>query len=186
MGVKTMARKESAMARRNTAQKQAEVVVVPLAGGGSVTVEKGAAEIRNGEGRVVVRYLEGRAEIEVPDGDLVLAAPRGKVQIRAGTDLELSAEGNLRQQAKGEASLVATRILATASHLVQQAERMETTAARLVERTRDVYREATGLLETRAGRARSVVEDTWALLSRRTTMVSKDDTSIDGKRVLLG
>ncbi|UQA56916.1 DUF3540 domain-containing protein [Polyangium aurulentum] len=174
------------MAKQSTAQKKAQAEILPLAGGGSVTVENGAAEIRDAEGRVVVRYLEGRAEIEVPDGDLVLAAPRGKVSIRAGSDLELSAEGELRQRAGGEVSVVATRILHTASHLAQKAERIEVTATRLVERTRDAYREATGLLETRAGRARAVVDDIWSLLSRRTTMASKDDTSIDGKRVLLG
>jgi hypothetical protein len=181
-----MVRKERAMAKQSTAHKQEPAEIIPLAGGGSVIVENGAADIRNAEGRVVVRYMEGRAEIEVPDGDLVLAAPRGKVSIRAGSDLELSAEGELRQRAGGEVSVAATRILHTASHLAQKAERIEVTATRLVERTRDAYREATGLMETHAGRARAVVDDIWSLVSRRTTMASKDETSIDGKRVLLG
>ncbi len=172
----------SAMATK----QNADIVEIPLDGGGSVSVDGGSAIIRDKRGRVVVTYTEGRAEIVAPDGDLVLSAPSGKVSIRAGTDVEIEAQGNLTEKVSGTATVLATRIVHTASHIAQQAERIEVTAARLVERTRDVYREASELMETRAGRARSVVDDVFALLSRRTTMASEEDTTIDGKRVLLG
>jgi len=173
--------------REATAKKQEpEFVELSLEGGGSVVVAGREATILDAKGRVVVRYEEGRAEIFAPQGDLVLAAPSGKVKLCAGTDIELEAQGDLKQKAGGEASLSATRISRTASHLVEQAERIEVTATRLVERTRDAYREATALMETRAGRVRSLVDDVFALISRRTTLTSKEDTSIDGKRVLLG
>jgi hypothetical protein len=173
--------------RKAIATKQrAEMVEVPLDGGGSVSVDGASATIRDPQGRIVVVYAHGRAEIVAPDGDLVFSAPSGKVRITAGTDIEIEATGNLTQRAGETASVLATRIVQTASHIAQQAERVEVTAARLVERTRDVYREATDLMETRAGRARSLVTDVYSLLSRRTTMASKEDTTIDGKRVLLG
>jgi hypothetical protein len=169
------------------AKKQlAEVIEIPLDGGGSVAVDGGTATIRDPQGRIVVTYAHGRAEIVAPDGDLVFSAPAGKVRIHAGTDVEIEAEGNVAQRAKESVSILATRIVHTASHMAQQAERFEVTATRLVERTRDVYREAADLMETRAGRARSLVSDVYSLLSRRTTMSSKEDTNIDGKRVLLG
>ena len=173
--------------RKAIAKKQrTQVVEVPLDGGGSVSVDGGSATIRDPEGRIVVLYTHGRAEIVAPDGDLVFSAPAGKVRISAGTDIELAAQGNLTQRAGETASVLATRIVQTASHIALQAERVEVTATRLVERTRDTYREATDLMETRAGRARSLISDVYALLSRRTTMASKEDTTIDGKRVLLG
>jgi hypothetical protein len=173
--------------REAIAKKQrTEIVEVPLDGGGSVLVDGGSATIRDPEGRIVIVYAHGRAEIVAPDGDLVFSAPTGKVRISAGTDIEIDAKGNLTQRAGETSSVLATRIVQTASHIAQQAERVEVTAARLVERTRDVYREATDLMETRAGRARTLVSDVYSLLSRRTTMASKEDTTIDGKRVLLG
>ncbi len=167
-------------------KQRAEVVEISLDGGGSVAVDGGSATIRDKHGRIVVTYSEGRAEIVAPDGDLVFSAPAGKVRINAGTDIEIEAQGNLTQRAGQTASVLATRIVQTASHVAQQAERIEVTAARLVERTRDVYREASDLMETRAGRARLLVSDVYSVLSRRTAMASKEDTTIDGKRVLLG
>jgi hypothetical protein len=36
------------------------------------------------------------------------------------------------------------------------------------------------------GRARTLVKDVYAVLSRRTVMTSQEDTSIDGSKILLG
>jgi hypothetical protein len=36
------------------------------------------------------------------------------------------------------------------------------------------------------GRARTLVRNTYALWSRRTVLTSSEDTSIDGRKVLLG
>ena len=76
--------------------------------------------------------------------------------------------------------------MTTASSLVQNVERFELTATRLVERTRDAFRDATELAQTRAGRARTLVKGAFALYSRRTALASTEDTSIDGSKVLLG
>jgi hypothetical protein len=63
---------------------------------------------------------------------------------------------------------------------------MEVRAERLIERAKDAYLEVDGLLQTRARRARSIIREAYQLVSERTSLVSKKETSIDGERVLLG
>ena len=186
----------------------------------------GALELRDREGRVLIRYADGAAEIHASEGDLTLAAPQGRVVLRSGVDIELDAGRDVLQRvgrklaltagttkqpqlelqpqgvqlnsprldltiqqaqvAVGKATVVARAIETHATSLSQVVERYELTADRLVEKTRDAFRDVTDLLQTRVGRARLLVKDVYAMYSRRTVMVSKQDTSIDGKRILLG
>jgi hypothetical protein len=181
---------------------------IALADGATVEVHGGAvAEVRDAGGRLLVRYENGRAEIAAPAGDLVLSAPGGRVVVQAATDVVIEAARDLTQKAghradvhaerldvkaqetrvtTGQATVVAERILTTARAVSQTVERLEVSATRLFEKTRETYREAAGLLQTRAGRVRTVVEDTFSVTANRTTLTSKEETSIDGKKVLLG
>ncbi|MFO0586871.1 MAG: DUF3540 domain-containing protein [Polyangiaceae bacterium] len=172
----------------------ADEKVLPLTDGASVRVLGGAvAEVRDVEGRLLVRYENGRAEIAAPAGDLVFSAPTGRVVLQAGTDVVIDASRDLTQSAGRKSSLEAPqisaageRILTTAKVLTQSVERLEVSATRLFEKTRETYREARGLVQTRAGRVRAVIEDAFSVTSNRTTLTSKEETSIDGKKVLLG
>ncbi len=157
----------------------------PLKRGGSVAISDGHALLRDAAGNIVIRFDGETAEVTAP-GELVLAAPAGGVHIRSRDDVTIEAGRDLRQQARGELELVAGRIAATAQVLVQQVERAELSAVTLVERTRDAFRETRELLETRAGRLRTLVERGFHLTSQRTTMLSEEETSIDGKKILLG
>ncbi|MBK8256855.1 MAG: DUF3540 domain-containing protein [Polyangiaceae bacterium] len=178
-----------------------------LSDGASVRVDEHAAEIRDNEGRLLVRYKNGEATVVAASGDLKLAAPNGRVVVQAGTDIELEASGDLRQKAQhrmefearrvqvradesrltvAQAAVTAERILTTANVIAHNVERFELSATRIVEKTRETFREASGLVETRAGRVRAIVEDVYSLFARRTSLASKEDTSIDGKKVLLG
>jgi len=56
----------------------------------------------------------------------------------------------------------------------------------VIERAKDTYRHVEGLAELQANRTRTLVEDTCRTIAEKTTIVSEDDTLIDGKRVLLG
>jgi len=184
---------------------------VALPDGGAVTVREGVVEIEDAEGRVVVRYAGGSAEISAPAGDLTLAAPAGRVRVRAATEVEIGAgpeatapqlrvgvvETRLETErvevkaesshvVTGQATVVARRIATTATAIVQNVERFELTATRLVEKTRDTFRDASELAQTRVGRARMIVKDAYSLYSRRTSLTSTEDTSIDGSKVLLG
>lgn len=181
---------------------------IPLADGASVHVVAGAvAEVRDAEGRLLIRYENGRAEIAAPAGDLVLSAPSGRVVVQAGTDVEIDAARDVTHRAghamnvaskslsvdardarltATQSTVVADRIATTAKVLTQNVERLEVSATRLFEKTRETYREAKGLVQSRAGRVRTIVEDAFSLTSKRTTLNSKEETSIDGKKVLLG
>lgn len=85
-----------------------------------------------------------------------------------------------------QASLVAHHLAATATTLATRAERIEVEAHQIVERARDRFADTTDLLQTTAGRARTFVKDLYSVVTGRTTMESTEETSIDGKRVLLG
>lgn len=185
---------------------------IALADGGSVSVRESTMELRDREGRLLVRYEDGRAEIAAPAGDLTLSAPEGRVVIASGKDVSIAAgrdEGATPQirvgsattsievdrldvksadsrVSAGRATVTAETLATTATALIQRAERFELTATRLVEKTRDAFREATDLAQTRAGRARTLVKDVYSLFSRRTSMESTEDTSIDGSKILLG
>ncbi len=211
----------------NSAAKRLDLAtVVPLADGGAVRVEHGQVSILAPTGEVVVRYEGGTATI-VAQADLVLAAPRGRVRIESGQDVEITAARDVvhhaarrvdlragdtaappglrvepervalstdqleASSAKVEASLgdvnvVAGRLTTVAASITERAQRIEIAAEKLVETTRDTFREAKGLLVSRAGRVQTIVRDAFLLKTRRTTLKSSDETSVDGKKVLLG
>lgn len=207
---------------------------LPLPDGGSVRVVGDAAELRDAAGRLLIRYRDGAAEIVAPRGDLTLSAPEGRVVVRSGQDIELSAARDLvhhagrdvaisagpgrcegaspapapqlrigettteieaerievragdSRVATGQATILAQRIATTATVVTQSVERFELTATRLVEKTRDAFRDVSDLAQTRIGRARTIVSDAYSLYAKHTTFVSTEETSIDGKKILLG
>lgn len=162
------------------------VEALVLDDGTRAVVAGGGLEIRDNRGRLLVRYADGAATIEVPEGDLTLSAPGGRVAIRSAEDIVLEAAGELRQSAGRRLTLSAGAIVTSADSIVETASRVERTAERLIERARDVFRDVTELSQSRIGRVRAIIRDSYSLTSNRTTMTSKEDTSIDGKRILLG
>lgn len=88
--------------------------------------------------------------------------------------------------ATSRATVLARSIAVTAESLAQTVVKYELTAERLVEKTKDSFRDASDLAQTRAGRLRTIVKDVLSMHARRSVLVSTDETSIDGKKVLLG
>jgi len=152
--------------------------LIALPGGGSVTVDRETVAIADKAGRVVVRYREGEAEIIAPAGDLVLSAPSGSVTVRGASGVSIETNGTLTQRAE--------KIATSAVEMLQTVERLETRATRLFEHTRDTFRETANLLQTRAGRARTLVRELFSVNAGRTSLASSEETSIDGSRVLIG
>jgi hypothetical protein len=64
---------------------------IALPDGGSAELRGEALEVRDREGRLVVRYVDGAAEISAPAGDLRLSAPMGRVVIQSALDVEVEA-----------------------------------------------------------------------------------------------
>jgi len=146
--------------------------VVHTASGASATVEGDAVTVRDAAGRTVLRYdaVTGALTLEAEAGDLRVAAPHGRVVLEARDAVTLRAE----------------RLDATVREAVWSAGRWELRAVRIAERAEQVVRDVEGLLTTRAARARTIVRGAYDLVAGRTKIASREDTVVDGKRVLLG
>ena len=168
--------------------------------GASATSDGDTIIVRDPRGAIVVTYdaVSGSATIAAPEGDLRLSAA-GKVVVEAGTTLELSARAKTRIQSvelelaadfahlrTKALSVVSGAIEGSASNVALRLGRCHITAERMLERARDVYRDVEGVIETRAGRMRTLVRGATQVRSGSTSIVSEDDTFIDGSRVLLG
>lgn len=92
-----------------------------------------------------------------------------------------------RCRIEGErAEIVVQSITTKVKEAVTVAERWSVSAANAVLSTREMLQEVSGALTSKLGRFRGVVREVYSLRSGRTDLRSKEDTSIDGKRVLLG
>jgi hypothetical protein len=159
--------------RRPAKTKKIAARKVETASGASCEAQGELLVLRDKKGAVVVVFdaEKGSAEVFAPTGDLTLAAPQGKVVLRAGTAVELHAT---------------ERAEVRASEVALLAGKLDVRAQRILERAEEVYREIDGLLQVRAGRVRSLVKDVFQVLAKRARVVAEEDASLDGKRVLLG
>lgn len=148
-------------------------------------VAQRAVELRDREGRLLFRYAsDGSLTVAAPSGDLVLEAPSGAVRVVARESILLDAPTAIVRAER--ARLVATSVETVVGEALHVADRIEIRATRLVTRAVDVLRDATGLVQERAGRMRLLVADLLRVESGTTTMLSERETSIDGSRVHLG
>lgn len=151
----------------------------PTIRAGDVTASADGMElvVRNADGATILRYDAGHRTLsfEAP-GDLELAAPAGTVRIR-GRRVEVDAV-DLAHRAE--------RVTTEASRIASSADRVEVWANRIEQRAKEAWIEVEERLTTRAGRVRTVVRHTLQILAERTSLRSRQDTAIDGKRVLLG
>lgn len=84
-----------------------------------------------------------------------------------------------------ELNLVARTVRTVASRVKREVETLETQAERIVERTRESYRETEGLAQTRAGRLRMVAETSFSALAKKTLLKAREDVKIKGERIYL-
>ena len=169
-----------------------------LADGASARVNGDTLELRDATGALLLRYAAGTLVLEA-QADLELVAA-GSVRLRGGDRSELCVEpGAVRVNTTNvevnatntrlssvETTLETDRATTVATKITQRADHIHREASRLVDKSHDMMIEVTELLHTRAGRVRQLVQDVYSLYSRRNVQISSDDTSIDGKRILLG
>lgn len=150
----------------------ARAATVRAPSGATAAVEGDAIVLRDAAGHALLSYdaATARLTLEAPTGDLRLGAPNGSVVIDARDEVTLRAE----------------RLRATLADAVWVAGRWELRAERLAERLGHAVRDVDGLMLTRVERARTLVRDAFDLVAKRTRLTSRDDTVVDGKRVLLG
>lgn len=147
---------------------------------GAVVIES-ATDIALHAGRDILHEPSRRVDLRTGDTHLRLD-PR-KAALRTDT---VEVVANKSELTTGAGRLIAEHVQASAQSIVTRVERYELEAGRLVERSRDAFREVSDLLQTKSGRVRNFVEGVYATYTGRTVMVSDKDTSIDGQKVLLG
>jgi hypothetical protein len=145
---------------------------IRTASGATAAVDDDTLTLRDADGRTLLRYdaATGALTLETAAGDLRLAAPAGRVVLDARDAVAIRSE----------------RLEATVREALWSAGRWELRAARVAERAGQVVRDVEGVLTTRAERARTIVRGAYDLLAGRAKLASREDTVIDGKRVLLG
>lgn len=135
--------------------------------------------------RDVVHRAGRSVELQVGDGDAtpqIAITPRS-VEVRSE---RVGVEAESGRAKFGELSTVARAIATKTATLAITAERYELSATRLVEKARDAFRDVTDLAQSRIGRVRTIVAGAYTQRAQRTVIVSKDDTSIDGRKIHLG
>jgi hypothetical protein len=194
--------------------KRLSIASIQLPDGASATRVGDALEVTARDGALIVRYDNGVMTIAPPAGDLRLEAPNGRVVISSSLDVVVEAARDLSYKAgrkldlqahetkiksdkleveskssrfvSGAAVVLARKIATSAETIATKCITMETEATKIVEKTKDVFRDVAGLAQSRIGRARTIVRDVFSMESRRTVMRSKEDTAIDGDKILIG
>lgn len=129
------------------------------------------------------RPSEGVTVISVPRGDLEIRAPSGSVRVMAGQRVEVTArEAEVKVS---EAKVTARQLTSTIDRVREVVGVLETRAERVIERAKNVYRDAEELSQTRAGRLKLIAERTVHVLGRHTLFKAEQDVKIKGEKVYL-
>jgi hypothetical protein len=147
-----------------------------LAGKGVECVSAGEIALRSRTATTMVAHAPGTAvsAVRVAAGHVAVATAELAVQ---GARAEIRID-----EARYAGRLLATT-LETAQHVVGK---LETTAATIVERAADVFRQVRGLHQLRAGRFRALVEGAVDLGGGRLSFLARDEVRVDGKKINLG
>lgn len=116
------------------------------------------------------------------DGDVYVVGVlqgKGRTRLSVQGDLQIEASGRLRLRGAAGVGIEGEQVAVTA-------DRYELSARSVIERVGNVYRWATGVIATFAGRTRTVVEHNATLSAGRIVEKAKQDVVIDGERIRLG
>lgn len=148
--------------------------------------------VHDRQGRLIFEYdaANGRAVVHIPHGDLDVEVPNGAFRVRARDGISLA--GAVIEVIVERAELVADRIGVRARRAETSIERVkhiagvvESTADRIVERAKDVYREVEGLTQVRSGRLRMVARATCELVAENALLKARERMKIKGERIHL-
>lgn len=150
-------------------------------------------EVRDRRGRLLFEYdpESGRGALSVPAGDLELRAPEGRIDLQAGRGIRLESPRMSLEAERAEVDFSETvyrgeRLSATLNLAELFLGKLATTASRILEKARDVYREVEKLHQLKAGRARELVSGSHYVKARRTYHYAEGTVKIDGQEIHLG
>jgi hypothetical protein len=128
---------------------------------------------------------------EPEPGDIVLAIGDEEVYVigvllgRGRT--KFCVPGDLELHARGTVDIRGMKGIRLRSPEVEiRADRVETVAHAIFERTIDCYRWVRDLFQTRSGRTRTMVEGQHSVVAERIVQRAKKDVKIDGRKIHLG
>jgi hypothetical protein len=120
----------------------------------------------------VIGVLQGRGVTTLQSpADLTLSAPNGTIRIEAGRSVQLRGTESVE---------ITTRKAAV------RATRLHILATTLVQRLGSAYTWATGLLQFKSRRMRTVTDEGWLVRADRAHLKTTGNTCINGKTVHLG
>ncbi len=178
--------------RQGTSSPKSKPRALVTESGVSAELEGETIVLREKTGTILLRYDASTGALELhAEGDLQLSSGRA-VRVKAGTDVHFEAAGSVLTTSTGvsvhaktaDVNIDEGKLVARA--LTSLVGRLEVRAQRLFEKAGDAYREVDNLLETRAGRMRTLVKGAFRVLSERNELIAQGDSIVDGKRVLLG
>ena len=141
---------------------------------------RAALEDVGGRDFLRVRAPDGRLLLEVDeDGAIALCVPRGDLELRA-------AEGRVRIEGAEGVEIRGPAVVVETAHLRRVVGLLETRARRIVERSRDAYRDIEGVSQTRAGQVRVVAKKTFRAVAERLRFRAKKDAKLQGDKIYLG
>jgi len=140
---------------------------VDIAAAGTVRCRGEKVELVAGEGASATRVSLGDAALLLSSTVLRAVAERA--------DLALA-----------DTKLASRRVIADVGDATVVAGRLETTAQRIFERARSVFRKVDDLHQLVAGRARTVAREGYQLQSGHVSITADADVKIDGKTIDLG
>lgn len=135
---------------------------------------------------VIVRPAQEQESFRAELAVIGYEAARGDVVLVCGGEDGLFVIGVLGSARRRVAAPASELELTASERIVLRAPVLEIEASRVVERAEDTYRYASGASHVAAGTQRTVVEGACEVVAGRTSIVSEEDTTIDGARVLLG
>jgi len=145
---------------------------ISLAAAGKVSIEGGAGAA-----------LTSKAAVEIASEGSAVRLDRERARVEA-TILETHAD---RAELKAkDASLVVGTLRSAIHRIRENADIVERTAGRVVERAREVYREVEGLSQTKAGRLKLVADTALSLLGTSTEVKAREDVKVKGEKIYMG
>jgi hypothetical protein len=148
-------------------------------------VLKSALDVEVQAERDIVQHATRRLSIKTgaADGAPQVTVEPGQTQVHAKN---LEVQAHTSRVVTGKATILAQEIATTAKRVAHNVERYEVTATRIVETAKDAFFDVADLVQSRIGRARTLVKGAYTLHAKRAIVASKEETKVDGKKVLLG
>lgn len=171
---------------------EAERAVLHVASGDlELSVPDGSLRMRARDGV----HIETGGDVGLRGSRVQLEASRDDAGVAARVAMEpgeLSLVGSVLTAAADRAEILAAKVGVKAHSLESHVDRVRSVvkvldmrAGRIVERAKDVYREVSGLSQTRAGRLKLVAQKAAQLVGENTLLKARDRMKVKGERIHL-